>query len=850
MIGFEVIMKHHIERARTTLRNTSKAQWKNYGVLAISLSLFLGGIFFIWISTLKIPTLNSFEERKVVQSTKIYDKTGTVLLYDVNQNIKRTSDPFDKIGQNLKDATISIEDKEFYQHNGIKPTSILRAIFANTTSLGYSQGGSTITQQVVKLSLLSTEKKISRKIKEWVLAVKLEKILTKDQIFELYLNEIPYGGNLYGAQEASQAFFGKDVGDLTLVESAYLAALPQAPTYYSPYGNHKDKLEERKNLVLEEMYKDGKISKNDYENARSEKVTFKPRETEGIKAPHFVFYVIDELNKKYGEDVVRDGGLRVITTLDYDMQKKGEEIAKKYALENKDKFNAENAAFVAIDPKNGGILAMIGSRDYFDKDIDGNFNITTAHRQPGSTFKPFVYAEAMNKGYTPETVLFDTKTQFSTECAPDNLSSTPPCYSPENFDGNFRGPITLRSSLAQSINVTSVKTLYLAGIKDSIQLAEDMGIVGLGDPDQYGLTLVLGGGEVSPLEITSAYSVFANEGIRNPSYSIVEVRDSKGNTLESWTPNPKQVLPKETADKISSMLSDNEARAPSYGQTSALYFPKRDVAVKTGTTNDYRDAWIIGYTPNVVLGAWAGNNDNSPMQKKVAGFIVAPMWRAFMDKILENLPEESFTPVEKEDSFDLKPVLRGHWEGGVSYRIDTISGKNATEFTPKETTKELFGGGVHSILYWINKSDPRGPKPQNPTDDPQFIRWEYGVNQWVKQNGINIPENPTLPNGSDTVHTGVSPLSLTILNPDTKISYPVDQKISILVQGQGPYPLTKVVVYLNDILIGESTNTPFSVSFIPNDISSVEGKNELRIVGYDSAYNMTEVKQSLLIDLP
>ena len=361
---------------------------------------------FVWFATFKIPTLDSFEARKISQSTKIYDQTGEVLLYDVNQDIQRSLVPFESISRNVKNATIAIEDRDFYSHNGIQIKSIIRAVFANTASLGYSQGGSTITQQVIKNALLSNEKILSRKIKEWVLAVKLEKILTKDEILNQYLNEIPYGGALYGIEEATQTYLGKKASDVTIAEAAYMSALPQAPTYFSPYGNHKDRLEDRKNLIISEMLRNNFITAQEADAAKKEVVTFKPKEPTGLKAPHFVFYVIEELQKKYGEETIQNGGLRVKTSLNYEIQKKGEEIANKFALENEKTFNAENAAFVAIDPKTGGIIAMIGSRNYFDKDIDGNFNITTAHRQPGSTFKPFVYAEAFNKGYTPETVVF------------------------------------------------------------------------------------------------------------------------------------------------------------------------------------------------------------------------------------------------------------------------------------------------------------------------------------------------------------------------------------------------------------------------------------------------------------
>lgn len=696
---------------------------KSILMLLTSALFLLGAVSLVWISTFKVPTSESIRERRVTESTKIYDRTGQILLYDTGGNIRRSIVPIEQISRHIKNATIAIEDKEFYAHMGVKPTAFLRAIFVNILTLDFSQGGSTITQQVVKNSILTSEKLISRKIKEWVLAIKLERVMSKDDILSMYLNEIPYGGVIYGVEEASEAFFGKKSSDVTLAEAAYLAALPKAPTFYSPYGKNKNRLEERKNLVLREMLRSGFITQEEYDSALKEKVSFIAKGDSSVKAPHFVFYVLDYIKSKYGEDVVASGGLRVITSLNYDLQSIAEKIAYDYAKENKEKFNAENTAIVATDPKTGEILTMVGSRNYFDQEIDGAFNVTTAKRQPGSTFKPFVYSEAFLKGFTPETVVFDLKTQFSTSCAPNDLTTGNGCYSPENYDSIFRGPVNLRSALAQSLNVPSVKVLYLAGLSESIRLARDMGIESLSNKGDYGLTLVLGGGEVTPLEITGAYGVFANNGIKTKITPIIEIKNKNGDILEKTEPNSKEVLPKEIALKISDILSDNVARAPSFGQTSALYFPNRDVAVKTGTTNDYKDAWIIGYTPNIAVGAWAGNNDNTPMEKKVAGFIVAPMWRAFMDQVLAKIPNESFEEPLIEDVSNLKPVLNNIWQGGI--------------LATSTSGTRVVTGGVHSILNWVNKDDPRGPIPENPSEDPQFERWEYGVRIWAQEHGLH-----------------------------------------------------------------------------------------------------------------
>ncbi len=692
-------------------------------VLLFSVFLILGAMILFWVSSFKVPTSESIRERRVVESTKIFDRTGKILLYDTGGDVRRSIVPIEEISRYIKNATIAIEDREFYQHHGVKPTAFIRATLVNILSLDFSQGGSTITQQVVKNSLLTSEKLISRKLKEWVLAVKLEQVMSKDEILSMYLNEIPYGGVIYGVEEASEAFFSKKSSDVTLAEAAYLAALPKAPTFYSPYGSNRDKLEERKNLILREMLSNNFITEEEYNAAIAEKVSFIAKGDSSIKAPHFVFYVIDYIKKKYGEEIINSGGLRITTSLNYDLQSMGEKIALDYALENKKKFDAENAAIVAIDPKTGEILTMVGSRNYFDQEIDGAFNVTTAKRQPGSTIKPFVYSEAFIKGFTPETVVFDLKTQFSTTCAPNDLTMGNGCYAPENYDSIFRGPITLRSALAQSINVPSVKVLYLAGLSESIRLARDMGIGSLSNKGDYGLTLVLGGGEVTPLELTGAYGVFANSGIKTNITSVIEIKNKNGEVLEKHDPRPVQVLDKEVALKISSILSDNEARAPSFGQTSALYFANRDVAVKTGTTNDYKDAWIMGYTPNIAVGAWAGNNDNHSMQKKVAGFIVAPMWRVFMDRALAKTPDEQFEEPLMEDKSQMKPVLQGIWQGGVL----ATSTSNIRTVT----------GGVHSILNWVNKDDPRGEYPENPSSDSQFDRWEYGVRIWAQDHGLS-----------------------------------------------------------------------------------------------------------------
>ena len=828
-------------------------------ILAICLVLIVGSISIIWFATLQIPDLSAFDARKVSQSTKIFDRTGQILLYDVHSDAKRTVIPFEDISHNIKNATIAIEDTEFYQHIGIRPTAIIRAILSNLTpGSGLTQGGSTITQQVIKNSVLTTDKTYTRKIKEWILAIKLEKVLTKDQILSTYLNESPYGGSIYGVEEASKTFFGKSAKDVTLAESAYIAAIPQAPTFYSPYGTHKDRLDARQKLVLQKMKENNFITEDEYQVALKEKVDFLQKNTTGIRAPHFSLYVKDYLVQKYGEDVVENGGLKVTTTLNYDMQEKAEKVVTNFAPSLASQFNASNTAMVAIDPKTGDILTMVGSRNYFDKEIDGNFNVATAYRQPGSTFKPFVYATAFMKGYTPETMLFDTETEFSTKCTIDSKPKNPTddpkkvCYSPEEYDGIFEGPMTIRQALAHSRNIPAVKALYLAGIKDSIETAQAMGITSLKDQNQYGLTLVLGGGEVSLLDLTSAYGVFANDGVRNPYRSILKIEDGQGNVLEETKTDPTQAIPSQIARQINDILSDRKARL-SYLNPIADNLGNRDVAMKTGTTNDFRDVWVEGYTPNLVVGAWAGKNDNTTMGKKVAGLIIAPVWGAFMAEVNDSLAQETFkTPDPAPEN--PKPVLRGIWQGGISYYKDTISGKVATENTPAETREEVVFPSVHTILNWVNKDDPQGPPPQNPKDDPQYEYWEYAIRKWFtgwQVQNPNFHESSTIsiPTERDDVHVEANMPKITITSPATDATVDKKSRVTITLSATGKYPLKKSELYINSKYISSNTSAPGTLTFTPQDIDGIQSKNIIRVVSYDTISNRAEATIDLNVGM-
>ena len=837
------------------------------------LKFFFGSLFIIFIlaaaglsfyfSSLEIPSIDNFSQRKIVNSTKIYDRTGEILLYDIHQNIQRTVVPSNKISKHIKDAIVAIEDHDFYHHKGVVWKSTIRAAFQTLLAkLGFPSrgpaGGSTLTQQMIKNTLLTREKTITRKMKEWILAYKIEKKLSKDEILTTYLNEAPYGGTIYGVQEAARIFFGKAASDVSLAEAAYLAAIPNLPTYYSPYGKHRDELKKRQRLVLSEMKKYHFISDDEYQKAILEKVHFLPKEEHYAKALHFVQYVKSILEKKYGEDVVENGGLRVITTLDYKLQKQAEHIIKKHIEEIGKDMHASNAALVAIESKTGDIITMVGSRDYFDtKDFDGNFNVALSPRQPGSSFKPLAYATAFEKGYLPETVLFDVQTQFNARCRPDDISTggEKGCYSPKNWDNKFKGPISLRNALAQSRNIPAIKILYLAGIKNVIKKAREAGIKTLNkNPSFYGLGLVLGGGEVTLLDLTSAYTTFANEGRHVQAHAIKEIRDIHGKVLEKTEPRTERVFSRNVARMISSILSDNEARTPLYGAHSGLYFGNKSVAGKTGTTNDKRDAWMMGYTSDVAVGVWTGNNDNSPM-KKGSKLSIKP-WHEFMQLILDTdrYQNKAFKNYEVPENFsELKPMLRGDWMGGKTYTVDLLSGKLATEYTPEDSKKTFTYFDPHTILHWVNKNNPLGPG--NSRNDPQYKNWEFGVQKFVHEHYQNLFDNRIeIPTEYDDVHgpDGLiqnqnQKFDLQIEGIDSDKHYQKDDNIQLKVWSDDldDDEFKKVSFFVNNTFLADLEKAPFIFNLLVSDIPYLKEKNLLRVVG--EAKNGDKVIQDRII---
>jgi len=791
------------------------------GLLALFIFGYAG---FLWL-THDLPDPNRLIERQVAQSTKIYDRTGQTVLYEIHGAEKRTLISLRDVPDNLKNATISIEDKDFYKHGGFSIWAIFRTLITDIL-FGRRAGGSTLTQQFIKNSVLTNEKTITRKIREIILAYRLEKKFSKDEILQMYFNEIPYGSTAYGVEAASQKYFGKSARDLNLAEAAVLAAIPQAPSRYSPYGPNKDILLAREKYIIDLMVKYGYASKAQAEEAKSFKLVFKPQ-TDNIAAPHFVMYVKEILADKYGEKTVEQGGLKIYTTLDLYKQKIAEEVIDEKAADNEKKYGATNAALVSIDPKNGQVLAMVGSRDYFNDAIDGQVNVALQPRQPGSSFKPIVYTASFIKGYTPETVLYDVVTNFSTDPAKP--------YEPHNYDSKEHGPVTMKQALAGSLNIPAVKTIYLAGIDNVIGLAQNLGYTTLNDKNRFGLSLVLGGGEVKLLEHANAFSAFAREGVKHPLAVILKVEDKDGKVLEEFKNQDEKVLEPNIARLANSILSDNSARAYVFGENNSLTLGSRPVAAKTGTTNDYRDAWTIGYTPSIVTGVWVGNNNNKEMKRGADGSVVAaPIWHDYMNKILGDTPIEYFNPPDNKPTG--KPVLDGVIDPDTTVKIDKFSGLLANEFTPASAIAEKQFKQTHSILYYVTKDDPRGPAPADPKSDPQFDLWENAVLAWAKKQGII---NSAPPTEYDNVHRPEFNPVISIDSPDNNQTI-ANQLLNVQISAAAPRGISRAEYYIDDYLFSSVATYPFGLNKSVSSLSN--GFHNLTVRVCDNVDNCSEQK--------
>lgn len=831
------------------------SKWKM--IWKITLGLFVAGILsvlgiFIYFAK-DLPSPTSVQTRNVAESTKIYDRTGEHLLYDIHGEEKRTIVPFEQIPDTVKYAAVALEDQDFYSHHGIKISSIIRSALKDVIKGGAAQGGSTITQQFVKKSLLTDEKTITRKIKEVILSFEIEQRYSKDEILGMYLNQIPYGSNAYGIEAAAQTFFKKSAGELTLPEAALLASLPNAPTYYSPFGIHTDDLKARQESTLQKMVNQGYITQEQADEAKNVDILSEvtPKQ-DNISAPHFVMYVKDYLVNKYGEQAVEQGGLKVYTTLNWDMQQEAEKAVADGAAKNAGN-NAANAALVAEDPKTGQILAMVGSKNYFEKSqpagcvsgktctFEPQDNVAIRDRQPGSSFKPYVYLTAFTKGYTPETTLYDVETSFTAD------DSAQEDYKPQNYDGTFHGSLQMKNALAMSLNIPAVKTLYLAGVKDSINTAKGLGITGLNQPDRYGLSLVLGGGEVKLIDHVNAYASLARGGIYKSQVSIMRVEDKSGVTLEEYKQSEGQrIVEEKYVAMLDYIMSTNDLRAPVFGTNNPFKFDNRPVAAKTGTTNEFRDGWAMGFTPSIAVGVWAGNNNNVSMKTGADGIIVAaPIWRAFMDKALANYAVEQFPKYEKEDAG--KPVLNGDTGKQENVKVCKIPGKKndyclASDACPDSYVEKKDFSDIHDILYYVNKDDPRGDAPKDPESDPQFKNWEKGVMEWIKKNGDKKDKSNPAPTEECTKD------DFSDLKPEISLSVSGDLSsgLSLSADIDSPFDIDKVTFSVDGKEIDSMGNKPFETSYDTAGLAAGD-KLEIKVEIKDEKGNTASDSESVTL---
>ncbi|MCX6807690.1 MAG: penicillin-binding protein [Patescibacteria group bacterium] len=825
-----------------------------------------------------LPSMDQLQTGAFDQSTKVFDRNGG-LLYEIHgaNTGRRTIVSLSEISPNFTNALLAAEDDEFYKHGGFDWKGLIQGAVLNPLTGKRLRGGSTLTQQLIKNSLLTPERSVKRKIRELVLAIMAESKFTKDEILEMYCNQAAFGSNAYGVSAAAKTFFGKKAVELSPVEAATLVAILRAPTYYSPYGSNLDGLLWRRNWILSRMVELGMLSKGqDIALGKQELKVQAYRED--IKAPHFVMLVKEMLVKKFGEDMVERGGLTVYTTLDGKMQKIADEAMAARREHNLKNYDASNASLVSVRPQTGEVLAMVGSYDYFDKTIDGAVNVSVRSRQPGSSIKPFAYAEAFLKGYSPATVVYDVKTNFAVGAAK---------YEPKNYDGLFRGPVSLRNALAQSLNIPAVKVLFLAGIPDTITFASKMGLTTLVNADRYGLSLVLGGGEVRLLDMVEAYATFASSGIHRELQFINLVQDNQGSVLMESKENLKgdRVLSDGVSYLVTSILSDNVARTPAFGASSFLQLKDRPAAVKTGTTNEARDGWVLGYTPSLVTGVWTGNNDNHPMKNGASAYLAAaPIWNVFMNKSLAEAPVEKFvvpadvrfvevsslsgklpsrfTPEDKiiKEVFlkDNIPVEADDFYRAVA--VNAVDGLLANQFCPSGSIEYLVYENFHSIL------------PDKPNWESAVQAWASGFrkNRLAK---ITAGEPVDLPNfgaGSKIrfiaslgdVPTESSPLCtedvfnmaaplLRVISPSDYARVSPSEVEVVVAVTKTLRPLSKVEFYLNNQLqdtVASAQKSDGAAMIYEGKISlpaDIESVYALKVIAYDDLLHSAEVALSI-----
>ena len=808
------------------------------GVIAIGLfgALVLFGLF-AWYSK-DLPDPNSLAIRDVDQATKIYDRTGTHVLYEIygeeNRTLVKMQEGFCKDDTSFEtdvngiplfvaQAVLTAEDRKFCSHHGFSFTGLMRAaLFGGTRG-----GGSTLTQQLVKNAILTNERSLPRKIKELILSVALEQKYSKDDILQIYFNEIPYGSTYYGVQTASQNFYGKDVKDLTLAEGATLAGIPQRPTYFI---NNPDALKERRDWILTSMADLGYITTEQADAAKAEDTPLQIDDSD-ITAPHFVMWVKGMLEEEFDTKTVETGGLKVITTLDYDKQIIAEEAIDTGVATYGTSYGFTSAGLLSMDPRTGQVLAMVGSPEFSNEEIDGQVNVTLQPLQPGSSIKPIVYAAAFEKGYTPNTLLWDVKTTFNTETGP---------YNPQNYSLNENGIVSMRKALQGSLNIPAVKTLYLVGIDNAVSFAHRLGYTTLQDRSQIGLSMVLGGAEVKMIDHVGAYATFANGGVHHNPVAILKVENSKGDVLKEYKAEEdkgESVLDANIAATITNVLSDDGARAYVFGPGGYLTLPGRPAAAKTGTTNNYKDAWTVGFTPSLATGVWVGNADGSLMKGQADGSkIAAPIWQDFMKKSLQGTPVESFTAPSIPGTG--KPVLDGQLSA-KEVVIDRSTGKLATDRTPESRRQTIKCGEYHTILYYVDRSNPAGPAPENPAKDPSYTSWEAAVQDYIARFNAR-PENVdkqlsscNIPTDDDDVHTKQNQPEISILTPDNNDH--VGRTFEVHIQSSVIRSFNRVEYWVDDSFVASSTSMDGMTITLPSWVQ--KGKHELSATIFDDVDN-------------
>lgn len=816
------------------LRKRNKLRIKNSAFLFKLCVVFIGIIVIGYIFALilfawygrALPAPDKLSDSRQ-NSTVFYDRNDKVI-YELYKNKNRVPIKSEEIPDVVKQATVAIEDKHFYKHGGISKMGILRA--AIFSMLGNTQGGSTITQQLIKNVLLTSERKLERKIKEAILAYQVEKKYSKDQILTMYLNEAPYGGNYYGVGTASKAYFNKEPKELKLVEAAFLAGLPQQPTRYSPFINSKGAWKSRTKDVLRRMREDKYIDKNTEKKALAQldKMVFSKQYSD-IKAAHFIFFLKDNIEQEFGPGLISKG-VKVKTTLDFDLQEKAEKIVRDEIFKLT-KFQVGNGALVSIKSNTGEIITYVGSYDFANEEYGKYDVVWKGKRQPGSTLKPIEYALALKKGYTAASLIMDVKTAFPNVTDED--------YIPENYDNKYRGPVQMRFTLGNSLNVPAVKMLAMIGVRGFLQQAYSMGISTLEPTDEnikdLGLSASLGGGVTTLLELTQAYSVFANDGNRVEPYGIESIEDFDGNKIyEHKEQSPQSVISKEVSFIVSHILSDNNARLDTFGPNSYLKIPGKTVAVKSGTTNDKRDNWAIGYTKSITLGVWVGNNDNSPMNKAIASGATgaSPIWHDTMKVLLSEFDDGIMEKPEGVEAFEIDSFLGGLPKDGYPSRTEyfikgtvpkTVSPFYQTVKVSKETGKianevEIKSGNYEEKQFVIIKeSDPISGDGKN--------RWQEAIDEWARSQQDEKYHYPT-----DMSQARIEDISVSIINPknENRIdsnSITLETKIASI------EPVAEVKIFLDDT---EVKSISGDQEKIQTTIDVTNGKHKIKVTARNS----------------